>query len=98
MLKSLISDKFIQKIAESISKSVEKTFEGHKEHTTKQLDHILTHVEALRLELKSLDERLTKKEFRDRHEYGHVQYKLNSLQDELVQKKSDEDTHGKKAS
>lgn len=93
MLKKLISDKFIQKLANTISESVEKSFSSYKDHTTEQLDHILTHVEALRLELKSLDERITIKEVKDRSEYGHVQYKLSSLQKEIVSKKqlNDED-------
>ena len=89
MLKSLISDKIVQKIAESISQKVEKSFSSYRDHTTEQLDHILTHVEALRLELKSLDERLTIKEVKDRSEYGHVQYKLSSLQSEILSKKPD---------
>lgn len=86
MLKNFISDKFIQKLANTITESVEKSFSSYKNHTSEQLDQILTHVEALRLEIKSLDERVTVKEVKDRSEYGHVQYKLNSLQNELVQK------------
>ena len=51
-------------------------------------DHeILKHVESLRIELKSLDDRLTNKEVRDRSEYGHVQYKLSSLQNEMLDEK-----------
>lgn len=91
MFKGLISDKFIQKLADTISDSVGKNFTAYRDHTDVQLDKILTHVEALRLELKSLDERLTHKEVRDRSEYGHVQYKLSSLQSEIVQKKSDDE-------
>ena len=91
MFKSLISDKIVQKLAESISEKVERSFSSYKSHTNEQLDLILTHVEALRLELKSLDERLTIKEVKDRSEYGHVQYKLSSLQNEIVNKKSAED-------
>jgi len=91
MIKKLISDKFIQKLANTISESVEKSFSSYKSHTNKQLDQIVTHVEALRLELKSLDERITIKEVKDRSEYGHVQYKLNSLQSELVNKKKNND-------
>ena len=94
MIKKLISDKFIQKLAETISDSVEKRFSVYTRNTSEQLDHILTHVEALRLELKSLDERLTVKEVKDRSEYGHVQYKLNSLQSEIINKKSDDDEDG----
>lgn len=91
MLKKLISDKFIQRLAETITESVERSFSSYKSHTNEQLDHILTHVEALRLELKSLDERITVKEVKDRSEYGHVQYKLSSLQNEIISKKPDKD-------
>lgn len=88
MLKNLISDKFVQKIADAITKSLETTFEKFQKDSELKLDKVLTHVEALRLELKSLDERLTQKEVKDHTNYGQVQYKINSLHSEIREKKT----------
>jgi len=48
-------------------------------------------VQKLRIELKSLDQRLTQKELKDRAEYGHVRYQLNSMQSTIRPKKRKED-------
>ena len=85
MLKKLISDKFIKKMADAITTSLEGTLTDYTEKSELKIEKILTHVEALRLELKSLDERLSHKELKDRSEYGQVQYRINSLQNEIRQ-------------
>jgi hypothetical protein len=83
----LISEKFINTLTERITQSVETSLNRYNKTTNEKMDKVLLHVESLRLELKSLDERLTNKEIKDHSEYGHVQYKLNSLQVDLATEK-----------
>ncbi len=97
MLKKIISDKFVQRIADGITKSLEGTLAKFQNDSDVKMDKILTHVEALRLELKSLDERVTHKEIKDHATYGQVQYKINSLHSEVLQRKL-EDQDAKNAS
>ena len=87
MFKRLLSDKFVEKLTNKITQSVNESLEKYHEKSELKFDKIIDHVESLRLELKSLDERLTSKEVRDKSDYGHVQYKLNSLQSELIEEK-----------
>ena len=74
-------------MSEKITQAVNDSLEKYHAESEAKMDTILTHVESLRIELKSLDDRLTNKEVRDRSEYGHVQYKLSSLQNELLDEK-----------
>ena len=90
MFSKFFSDKFVQQLSDKITSSVNESLKTFEANSEDKMDKILTHVEALRLELKSLDERLTSKELRDKSEYGHVQYKLSSLQKELMQEKRKE--------
>jgi hypothetical protein len=83
----LLSEKFIAKLTEKITQSVESSLERYNKATNDKMDKVLYNVESLRVELKSLDERLTSKELKDHSEYGHVQYKLNSLQADLATEK-----------
>lgn len=87
MFKKLFTEKFIEKLTNQITQSVNDSLAKYHQKSEVKFDKIIDHVESLRLELKSLDERLTSKEVRDRSDYGHVQYKLNSLQSELIEEK-----------
>ena len=83
----LMSEKFISKLTEKITQSVESSLDRYNKVTNEKMDKVLLNVESLRIELKSLDDRLTTKELKDHSEYGHVQYKLNSLQADLATEK-----------
>lgn len=86
MFKKLISEQFIQKLAGQIVSSIEVSLKKYQTNTEQRIDEVLEHVQALRIEVKSLDQRLTSKEIRDKSEYGHVQYKISSLQNEITDK------------
>jgi len=90
MFNKLFSEKLIAKMSDRITQAVNQSLEKYHADSESKMDSILEHVESLRIELKSLDDRLTNKEVRDRSEYGHVQYKLSSLQNEMVDKKKDD--------
>lgn len=87
MIKYLFSQKVLESITSAITDSVQKTLSSYHSDNQSAFDEISTKLDTLRLELKSLDERLTRKEIKDKTEYGHVQYKLSSLQSEVIQKK-----------
>mgnify|MGYP003691065067 CR=1 FL=1 len=87
MFNRFFSEKLISKMSEKITQAVNESLEKYNISSEAKMDTILGHVESLRVELKSLDDRLTNKEVRDRSEYGHVQYKLNSLQNEMLDEK-----------
>lgn len=87
MLKRLLNDKFLQAVTDKITQAVNETLSSYHQQSEAKMDTILDHVESLRLEVKSLDQRLSTKEIKDRSEYGHVTYKLNSLQNEVLDKK-----------
>ena len=89
MFNRLFSDKLIAKMSDKITQAVNASLEKYHAESEEKMDTILGHVESLRIELKSLDDRLTNKEVRDRSEYGHVQYKLSSLQNEMLDEKKD---------
>lgn len=87
MIKYLFSQKVLESITSAITDSVQKTLSSYHSDNQSAFDEISTKLDTLRLELKSLDERLTRKEIKDKTEYGHVQYKLSSLQSEVIQKR-----------
>ncbi len=91
MLKYIFNDKFIAKITDKITSSIEKSFDSYTSEQNKTLNEISENVQKLRIELKSLDQRLTQKELKDRAEYGHVRYQLNSMQSTIRPKKRKED-------
>ena len=87
MLKKIFTDSFIKSLTEKITQSLDKSLSTYQETQDKKLDQILNHVESLRIEVKSLDQRLTSKELKDRVDYGHMTYKVNSLENEITDKK-----------
>ena len=89
MLKYIFNDKLLNTITNKITQSVQKSFDKYHAENQDSFDNLGLKLDTLRLELKSLDERLTRKELKDRAEYGHVQYKLSSLQNEVITKSSD---------
>ena len=87
MLNLLFNEKFIKNLAQKLSIEVKTTLsEENKEHSNK-LDLVLNNIEKLSLELKTLEQRLTTKELKDRMDYGQLQYQVNSLQTDLKPKR-----------
>lgn len=87
MLKFLLKDKVINTIVEKISKEVNISLSAINLEQDKKFNTVIEHLEKLRFELSSLDQRLTQKEMRDKMEYGQMQYKISALQNDLKVKK-----------
>lgn len=83
MFKFLMKDKIVNTIVEKITSEVNVSIGEMSEHQDKKFEMVIEHLEKLRLELSSLDQRLTQKEMRDKMDYGQTQYKISSLQNEL---------------
>jgi hypothetical protein len=78
-----MKDKIINTIVEKITSEVKVSLGIMSENQDKKFEMVIEHLEKLRLELSSLDQRLTQKEMRDKMDYGQTQYKISSLQNEL---------------
>ena len=83
MFKFLLKDSVINHIVEKITSEIKSSLNLVQEQQDKKLDVVVEHLEKLRLELNSLDQRLTQKELRDKAEYGQMRYQINSLQADL---------------
>lgn len=90
MFNFLLKDSFIEslagKIVERITKEVNSSLAQMNQSQSKKLDSVIEHIEQLKNELSSLDQRLTQKELRDKTEYGHMQYRIHALQNDLKDK------------
>ncbi len=87
MFKFLLKDKVIQTIVDKITKEVNSSLSEVVLSQDKKFDTVISHLESLRVELKSLDQRLTSKEMKDKMDYGQMQYKISSLQSDLKETK-----------
>ncbi len=87
MLKFLLSEKIINKIVDKITSEVNLSLNTISNEQDRKFDLVLEHLEKLRFELSSLDQRLTQKEMRDKMDYGQTQYKISYLQNEINEKK-----------
>jgi len=87
MFKFLLKDKIINTIVDKISQEMNRTLTKFQDQHNQKFEQVLNHLESMRIELKSLDQRLSSKEVKDKMDYGHMQYKLSSLQTELKQSK-----------
>ena len=77
-----MTDTIVEKITKEVNSSLERT--SGKQN--RKLDTVIEHLEQLKFELSSLDQRLTQKELRDKTEYGQMQYRIRSLQNDLREK------------
>ena len=83
MFKFLLKDKVINTIVERITKEVNSSLNEIKANQGQNFDKVIEHLESLRIEVKGLEQRLTHKEMKDKMDYGQMQYKISSLQNEL---------------
>lgn len=74
-----LSNTIVEKIATEVNSSLVRM----NAEQNKKLDVVVEHLEKLRNELSSLDHRLTNKELKDKINYGQMQYKISSLQNDL---------------
>tara|TARA_Y100000768_G_C23990875_1_gene692746 strand:- start:10391 stop:10678 length:288 start_codon:yes stop_codon:yes gene_type:complete len=86
-MRKYLTEIFAQSVTQKITQSIEGLLKNYQNQTDKKLDQVLGHVESLRIEVKNIEHRLQSKEIKDKTEYGHVQYKLSSLQSELIGQK-----------
>ncbi len=89
MFKFLLKDKIIDTIVSKITMEVNQALGTFQAQQDEKLEKVLTHLESMRIELKTIDDRLTTKEMRDKMDYGQMQYKISSLQNELNDKNPD---------
>ena len=83
MLNLLFTDSFIKKLATKITWQVQTDIaENHSKQDSK-LNLILQNIEKLHVDMKTMEERLTKKEMSDRLEYGQLKYKIASLETDI---------------
>lgn len=87
MLKFLLKDKIINTIVEKITSEVNTSLKTMSNEQDRKFDLVIEHLEKLRFELSSLDQRLTQKEMRDKMDYGQTQYKISALQNELKERR-----------
>ena len=80
MFKFLKKDKIIKYVIDEITKNLNQNLDAHRERQDEKFDLVLEHLEKLRFELSNLDQRITKKELKDRADYGQLKYQISSLQ------------------
>lgn len=78
--------KMVKDLAKEIALETSKELEASREGQNRQLEEIKLALGALMDKIDSLEGRLTAKELKDRHTYGHLQYKISELQTDLSQK------------
>lgn len=79
MLKYIFNETFLNNLAQKISDKVTQNFVNQQEH----LERLNDNIEKLRIEVKTIDQRLSLKETKDRHEYGHIAYKISEIKNDL---------------
>lgn len=93
MFNFLFKDSFINSLAdrivEKITKEVNTSLSQINDSQDKKLNMVIEHIEQLKHELSSLDQRLTNKELKDKTEYGQMQYRISALQNDLKSKGPD---------
>lgn len=93
MFKFLRKDSVIETIVEKITKNLNQNLNQFESKQEEKFELVLEHLEKLRFELSNLDQRISSKEIKDRQDYGQMQYKLNSLQSELIKKPKSKREH-----
>ncbi len=93
MFKFLRKDSVIEMIVEKITKNLNQNLNSFESKQDEKFELVLEHLEKLRFELSNLDQRISSKEIKDRQDYGQMQYKLNSLQSELIKKPKSKREH-----
>jgi hypothetical protein len=87
MFKFLLKESVINSIVEKITKNVNTSLDSIQTDQGQKFNQVIEHLEKLRIELSSLDQRITQKELKDKMEYGQMRYQINSLQNDLREKK-----------
>lgn len=83
MIGLIFNDKFIKKLGENLSSKLTERFTKQDE----VLDQIVLKLNDIDQKVSELDLRLTKKELKDKTEYGQLVYKVNALKSELRPRK-----------
>lgn len=87
--KDSIAHKISQLVIDKLFHKLSDVLESKFKENDKKLNTVIAHLESLRIELSSLDQRLTSKELKDKTEYGQMTYKIKSLQNDLRNNSSD---------
>ncbi len=86
MLKYFLKESILKTIIDKISSDLNKNLLQFESKQDKKFDQVLEHLEKIRFEISALDQKIISKELKDKTDYGHMQYKIHSLQDELNKK------------
>ena len=88
MFKYLFSEKLIDIIVGKISKEVNLSLKTIESSQNQKLDKILNNVEALRLEVSTIEKRIESKEIQDKMNYGQLKYQLSSIENKIKNTRS----------
>ena len=86
MLKYFLKESILKTIIDKISSDLNKNLLQFESRQDQKFDQILDHLERLRFDMAALDQKMISKELKDKTDYGHMKYKISSLQDELNKK------------
>ena len=88
MFKYLFSEKLIDIIVGKISKEVNLSLKTIESSQNQKLDKILNNVEALRLEVSTIEKRIESKEVQDKMNYGQLKYQISSIENKIKNTRS----------
>ncbi len=87
MLRYFVKQGWVKLIVEQITKEMNISLNLLQQDQNKKFNKIIDHLGELQKQFTQLEERLTSKELKDKIDYGQMQYKIQSLQQDLKPKK-----------
>lgn len=76
--------KFTKTLAKDVVSETEKLFNDLNTDQATQFNEIKSILQHLTEKMNQLENRLVTKELKDRTNYGHLQYKINELQSDII--------------
>jgi len=76
--------KFNKDLAQSVVSEAETYLQDLSNNQTNQFNEIKEVLNHLCEKMNKIENRLAEKEMRDKHDYGHLKYKIGELQSDLI--------------
>ena len=76
--------KFSKDLAKDVVVETESLIQSLHTHQSEQFNDIKQILSHLNEKMTNLENRMASKELKDKHEYGHIQYKKSELQTDLI--------------
>jgi hypothetical protein len=76
--------KFSKDLAKDVVVETETLMQKIHSQQTDQFEDIKQILQHLGQKMTNLENRMASKELKDKHEYGHIQYKISELQTDLI--------------